>query len=969
MTVFDFERFQSRHIGPDAHERDAMLRVVGAPSLDALIDEAIPARIRLTQPLNLPDGESEHHFLRELRQTAARNQIFRSFIGLGYSDCITPSVILRNVLENPGWYTPYTPYQAEIAQGRLESLLNFQTMVEDLTGMPVANASLLDEATAAAEAMTMLARVQAKRIESVVGAPQFLVSDSCFAQTLDVLRARAEPLGIDVVLMPNELLGEAEFGDRVFGALVQTPDSGGRVLDLRAFIARAKKAGVLVAVGTDLLSLTLLTPPGELGADVVYGNSQRFGVPLGYGGPHAAFFATQDKHVRQMPGRLIGVSVDAHGHTAYRMSLQTREQHIRREKATSNICTAQALLANIAGLYAVYHGPGGLTRIAARVHGFATLLTRELAKIGFRQVNDVFFDTPRFEVPGGVQSIGQILKAAQDARINLGYRQDNTIHVALDETVDEGDILALLQAFAAAAQTRTVTFDRSADGLAPSFPAALARTTPFLTHPVFNTHHSETQMMRYIRGLERKDIGLDTSMIPLGSCTMKLNAASEMLPITWPEFGKLHPFVPVEQAAGYQQVFRELEKMLCEITGFSAVSLQPNSGAQGEYAGLLVIRAYLKAQHQAERDVVLIPSSAHGTNPATAVMAGMRVVIVASTSEGNIDVADLKAKAAEHTDRLAALMVTYPSTHGVFEESIQDICAIVHEHGGQVYMDGANMNAQVGLTSPATIGADVCHINLHKTFSIPHGGGGPGMGPIGVAAHLAPYLPGHPIIKTGGAHAIHALSAAPWGSASILLISYAYMKMLGRDGMTDATRYAILNANYLKSRLEPYFPVLYTRPNGRVAHEMIFDLRPLKQASGIDETDVAKRLMDYGFHAPTVSFPVAGTIMVEPTESEAKDELDRFCDALIAIRGEIQAVIDGTADRQDNVLRNAPHTASAVTADPWNHPYSREQAAFPLPFVRVGKHWPSVGRIDNPFGDRNLICSCPPIEEYADAPV
>jgi glycine cleavage system P protein (glycine dehydrogenase) len=960
----DFEQFQSRHIGPDRDERDAMLKVVGAPSLDALIDEAVPARIRLKKRLDLPNGESEYHFLRELREISSRNQIFRSFIGLGYSDCITPSVILRNVLENPGWYTPYTPYQAEIAQGRLESLLNFQTMVRDLTGMEVANASLLDEATAAAEAMTMLARVQGRKLDGISGAPQFLVSDSCFAQTLDLLHARAEPLGIEIVLMPNELLDAAEFGERVFGALVQTPDNGGRVLDLRAFIARAKKAGVLVAVGSDLLALTLLTPPGEMGADVVFGNSQRFGVPLGYGGPHAAFFATLEKHVRQAPGRIIGVSVDSQGNTAYRMSLQTREQHIRREKATSNICTAQALLANIAGLYAVYHGPQGLTRIATRVHAYAKLLTRELARLGFRQLNDVYFDTPRFEVPGGVQAVGQIVKAAQDLQINLGYRMDNTIHVALDETVDEGDILALLQVFAAGAAVKTVAFDRSTDALAPSFPSGLARTTPFLLHPVFNTHHSETQMMRYIRGLERKDIGLDTSMIPLGSCTMKLNAASEMLPITWPEFGKLHPFAPVDQAQGYQQVFREIEQTLCEITGFAAVSLQPNSGAQGEYAGLLVIRAYLKDRGQSSRNIVLIPSSAHGTNPASAVMAGMHVVIVASTSEGNIDVADLRAKAAEHKDRLAALMVTYPSTHGVFEESIQDICAVIHEHGGQVYMDGANMNAQVGLTSPATIGADVCHINLHKTFSIPHGGGGPGMGPIGVASHLAPYLPGHPIVKTGGDRAIPAISAAPWGSSSILLISYAYMKMLGGDGMTDATRYAILNANYLKSRLEPYFPVLYTRENGRVAHEMIFDLRPLKQASGIDETDVAKRLMDYGFHAPTVSFPVAGTIMVEPTESEAKDELDRFCEALIAIRGEIQAVIDGKADPKDNVLKNAPHTAGMVTSDDWSHAYSREQAAFPLPFVRASKHWPTVGRIDNPYGDRNLMCACPPVAEY-----
>jgi glycine dehydrogenase len=963
--LFDFEQFQSRHIGPDAEETAIMLKAVGAPSLDALMDEAIPARIRLKAPMNLPAGQPEHQFLKELRATGARNRIARSFIGYGYADCITPSVILRNVLENPGWYTPYTPYQAEIAQGRLESLLNFQTMVTDLTGMEVANASLLDEATAGAEAMTMLARVQAKRIDGLEGAPQFLVSDSCYPQTLDVLRSRAEPLGIEIVLVPNELLDEAEFGDRVFGALVQSPDSAGRVRDLRPFIARAKAAGVLVAVGADLLSLALLTPPGEMGADVVYGNSQRFGVPLGYGGPHAAFFATLDRHVRQAPGRIIGVSIDVHGDTAYRMALQTREQHIRREKATSNICTAQALLANIAGLYAVYHGPKGIKAIATRVHAYAKLLTRALEAMGFRQLNDHYFDTPRFDVPGGVQAVGQILKAAQDAGINLGYRIDNTIHVALDETVDEADILALLVVFGAGATKQSVAFDKAAVGLEPAFPAALARTTPYLTHPVFNTHHSETQMMRYIRGLERKDIGLDTSMIPLGSCTMKLNAASEMLPITWPEFGKLHPFAPVDQAAGYQAIFTELERMLCEITGFAAVSLQPNSGAQGEYAGLMVIRQYHKDRGDTHRDVVLIPASAHGTNPASAAMVGMNVVVVASTKDGNIDVADLKAKADAHQDRLGALMVTYPSTHGVFEESIQDICAIVHERGGQVYMDGANMNAQVGLTSPAAIGADVCHINLHKTFSIPHGGGGPGMGPIGVAAHLAPYLPGHPMAATGGAKAIHALSAAPWGSASILLISYAYMKMLGRDGMTDATRYAILNANYLKSRLEPYFPVLYTRPNGRVAHEMIFDLRPLKAASGIDESDVAKRLMDYGFHAPTVSFPVAGTIMVEPTESEAKDELDRFCDALIAIRAEIQAVIDGKADPKDNVLKNAPHTAGAVTAAEWNHPYSREQAAFPLPFVRASKHWPSVGRIDNPYGDRNLMCSCPPIEAYA----
>jgi glycine dehydrogenase len=837
-------------------------------------------------------------------------------------------------------------------------------MVRDLTAMEVANASLLDEATAAAEAMTMLARVQARRIDNVVGPPQFFAADSVFPQTLDVLRARAEPLGIELLVGDPDA---AAFGDRTFGALVQTPDDAGRVRDLRGFIARAKRANVAVAVGTDLLSLTLLTPPGELGADVVYGNSQRFGVPLGYGGPHAAFFATLEKHVRQAPGRIIGVSIDALGNTAYRMALQTREQHIRREKATSNICTAQALLANIAGLYAVYHGPTGLTKIASRVHAYAQLLERELAERGVRQLNDQFFDTIRVQVQGGAAEVERVHKAALKLQLNFRYRADGTITIALDETTDEKDIAAILIAFtdgSAGQSGSTSGIARPAYQTDATYPAHLARTTPFLAHPVFNTHHSETQMMRYIRALERKDIGLDTSMIPLGSCTMKLNAASEMLPITWGEFNKLHPFAPIDQAAGYQQIFGELERMLCEITGFAAVSLQPNSGAQGEFAGLMVIRRYHRERGDTHRDVVLIPASAHGTNPASAVMVGMHVVVVASTREGNIDVDDLMAKAEQYRDRLAALMVTYPSTHGVFEESIQDICAIVHEHGGQVYMDGANMNAQVGLTSPAAVGADVCHINLHKTFSIPHGGGGPGMGPIGVAAHLAPYLPGHPVVKTGGAHAGHAISAAPWGSASILLISYAYMKMLGGDGMTDATRYAMLNANYLKSRLEPHFPVLYTRRNGRVAHEMIFDLRPLKQASGVDELDVAKRLMDYGFHAPTVSFPVAGTIMVEPTESEAKDELDRFCDALIAIRAEIQAVADGKADAKDNVLKNAPHTAGAIAADDWSHPYSREQAAFPLPFVRANKHWPAVARIDNPYGDRNLICACPPVAEY-----
>jgi glycine cleavage system P protein (glycine dehydrogenase) len=954
----EFRPFAARHIGPDASERAALLEAVGAASLDALVDETVPARIRLPKPLDLPDGQSEYEFLRELRRLAARNQVFRSYIGLGYYGTVTPSVILRNVLENPGWYTPYTPYQAEIAQGRLEALLTFQTMVRDLTGAAIANASLLDEATAAAEAMTLLHRAQGRRIQEA-GAARFFVGESCFPQTIEVLRSRAEPLGIELVVGP---VRPAALDDRLFGALVQSPDEAGLVIDLGPFVAAARDAGVFVAVGTDLLSLALLRPPGELGADVVFGNSQRFGVPLGYGGPHAAFFATAEAHVRQAPGRIIGVSVDAHGHTAYRMALQTREQHIRREKATSNICTAQALLANMAGFYAVYHGPDGIRAIAQRVHAHAKLLERELAKIGVRQLNAQYFDTLRLETADA----GRLRQAAVAARINFRYRPDGGVNVALDETVTLDDLDAIAGVFAAAQKIEPIAIRRSTAGLSSDYPEPLARTTPYLSHPVFNTYRSETQMMRFLRRLERKDVGLDTSMIPLGSCTMKLNAASEMLPVTWPEFSALHPFAPPEQAEGYRHIFHDLETALAKITGFAAVSLQPNSGAQGEYAGLMVIRAYHHDRGDTHRDVVLIPSSAHGTNPASAVMAGMRVVVVASTPRGDIDLDDLRGKATEHRDRLAALMVTYPSTHGVFEDAIQDVCAAVHEHGGQVYMDGANMNAQVGLTSPAIIGADVCHLNLHKTFAIPHGGGGPGMGPIAVAAHLAPYLPGHPLVKTGGHKAIHALSAAPWASASILVISYAYIKMLGRDGMTDATRCAILNANYIKARLAPHFPVLYTRANGRVAHELIFDLRPLKQASGgaIDETDVAKRLMDYGFHAPTVSFPVAGTLMVEPTESESKDELDRFCEAMIAIRGEIQDVIDGRADRTDNVLKHAPHTAAAVTADVWTHAYPREQAAFPLPFVRAHKFWPPVGRIDNPFGDRNLFCTCPPVGDY-----
>jgi glycine dehydrogenase len=952
------DRFVSRHLGPRPSDALDMLRAMGASSLDALIDETVPADIRLERPIGTLPPLAEHEYLAHVRQLARKNRLCRSYIGLGYYDCITPSVILRNVFENPGWYTPYTPYQAEVAQGRLEALLNFQTMVRDLTGMEIATASLLDEPTAAAEAMTMLRRVQTRK---PADANVFLASDRCFPQTLAVLRSRAVPLGIELRVCPPR---EMALSERVFGVLLQFPDVDGGVDDLRPFIAQAHAAGVLVAVATDLLALTLVVPPGEMGADVVVGSAQRFGVPLGYGGPHAAFFATREAFVRQAPGRIIGVSIDAHGHPAYRMSLQTREQHIRREKATSNICTAQALLANMAGFYAVYHGPEGLRGIAERVHAHATRIDAAVTRVGYRQLNAHYFDTLLFDTDdesGALQAA--VRRETEAAGINLRYAGTRHIGVACDETMGEADVEDVIEAFARAKGVMAAPVP------APSglrLPAVLTRTSDYLTHPVFNQHRSETQMMRYLRSLERKDVGLETSMIPLGSCTMKLNAATEMMPVSWPEFSKLHPFAPVEQAAGYREIVAELEDALRAVTGFDAVSLQPNSGAQGELTGLLVIRAWHHARGDHGRNVVLIPSSAHGTNPASAVMAGMRVVVVACDARGNVDVDDLRRRASEHRDSLAALMVTYPSTHGVFEDRIREVCAIVHEHGGQVYMDGANMNAQVGLTSPARIGADVCHLNLHKTFAIPHGGGGPGMGPIAVAAHLAPYLPGHPLVPTGGDRAIDPVAGSPYGSASILLISYAYIRMLGAEGMTDATKYAILNANYVKARLEAHYPVLYTGSRGRVAHELIFDLRPFK-AAGIDEIDVAKRLMDYGFHAPTVSFPVPGTLMVEPTESEPKDELDRFCDAMIAIRAEIQAVVDGRADAKDNVLKNAPHTAAAVGADEWTHPYSRSQAAYPLPFVRANKVWPSVGRIDNPYGDRHLVCACVPIGEYAEA--
>ena len=952
--------FQSRHIGPDAATADTMLEAVGVRSLDELIDQTIPPGIRLREPLRLPAAESEHEYLTRLRTVASRNRVCRSFIGMGYYDCITPSVILRNVFENPGWYTPYTPYQAEIAQGRLESLLNFQTAVRDLTGMDIATASLLDEGTAAAEAMTMFHRLQARKApageESV-----FLVSERCFPQTLDVLRGRAEPLNIRLELIDPDA-APASLLSRAFGVLLQYPDDRGEVIDLRPAIERAHGAGALVAVATDLLALTLLAPPGEMGADAVVGNSQRFGVPLGFGGPHAGFLATRDNFVRQAPGRIIGISIDARGRQAYRMALQTREQHIRREKATSNICTAQALLANIAAMYAVYHGPAGLRAIGERVHSLARSLEDALTALGYRQTNAAYFDTLRIEGA----DLAAVRQASEAAGLIFRYFPD-AIGISLDETASLADVQDIVRVFAALRGVEPASAGAKAAAASLKAPAALKRTSAYLTHPVFNTHHSETQMMRYIRSLERKDIGLDTSMIPLGSCTMKLNAASEMIPVTWPEFSRMHPFAPENQTGGYRQVFRELEDALCRITGLAAVSLQPNSGAQGEFAGLMAIRAYHRARGEPGRNVVLIPSSAHGTNPASASMAGLKVVVTACDSNGNVDIPDLRKKAEQYRESLAALMVTYPSTHGVFEEDIREMCQIVHEHGGQVYMDGANMNAQVGLTSPAAIGADVCHLNLHKTFAIPHGGGGPGMGPIAVAKHLAAYLPGHPVVDNGGG-STPAVASAPWGSASILLISYGYIRMLGAAGLTDATRYAILNANYIKARLQGHYDVLYANHNGRVAHEMIFDLRPFKHGTGpsIDEQDVAKRLMDYGFHAPTVSFPVAGTMMIEPTESEAKDELDRFCDALIAIRGEIQAVIDGKADARDNVLKNAPHTSEDVASDSWSHPYSREQAAYPLPFVRANKIWPAVARIDNPYGDRNLICACPPIEAFAE---
>ena len=963
-TLTPTTEFPRRHIGPGPDEARQMLDLLGYAGLDELVSRAVPAKIRLAGPLNLPPAQSEFDALRDLKCIAMQNQVFRSFIGMGYHDCITPPVIQRNVLENPGWYTQYTPYQAEISQGRLEALLNFQTMVADLTALDIANASMLDEATAAAEAMTMSHRLKD-------GRHVFFVSETCHPQTIEVVSARAKALGIEAVVGNAETFA---FTDQVFGALVQYPDTFGAIHDYSGFAEKAHAAGAMVVVATDLLALTLIKPPGEFGADIAVGSAQRFGVPLGYGGPHAAFFATRDEFKRQMPGRLVGVSKDSRGKPALRLALGTREQHIRREKATSNICTAQALLANMASLYACYHGPEGLKQIAQRVHALTEVLATGLEKLGFTvgQASRLSpssnenereaiqarrlscFDT--LTIALGDKRASDITKISEAHRMNFRAINEHTLGISLDETTSEKDIAEIWQIF-----NGDKTPDFSTTDLAPRASDFGFRTSGFLAHPVFNRYHSETEMMRYIKRLESRDLSLTASMIPLGSCTMKLNAAAEMFPVSWPEFARIHPFAPIKQTRGYQKLFEQLETWLAEITGFAGISLQPNAGAQGEYTGLLVIRAYHESRGEARRDICLIPASAHGTNPASAVMAGLKVVAVACDQEGNIDVADLRAKAGAHKDNLAALMVTYPSTHGVFEETIREICEIVHANGGQVYMDGANMNAQVGLTSPGYIGADVCHLNLHKTFCIPHGGGGPGVGPIGVAGHLVDFLPGHPVVNLGGESPIGAVAAAPWGSASILTISWMYIAMMGAQGLTEATKFAILNANYISKRLEKHFPTLY-RSNGLVAHECILDLRAFKSVTA---EDVAKRLMDYGFHAPTLSWPVAGTLMVEPTESESKYELDRFCDAMISIHGEMTAVETGTMDAKNNLLKNAPHTADQIASDNWDRPYSREQAAFPAKDLHEHKFWPHVSRVDNVFGDRNPVCTCVGMENYS----
>ncbi len=946
------DRFVDRHIGPRTADIQSMLTTLGFTSLEDLIAKTVPTKIRLQQPLNLPPAESEYETLATLRAIASQNQVYRSYIGMGYSNCITPPVIQRNILENPGWYTQYTPYQPEIAQGRLEALLNYQTMVTDLTGLEIANASMLDEGTAAAEAMTLCYGVQSKR-----NCHTFWVSAACHPQTIDVLRTRANPLGIEVVVGDETQFDPAV---PVFAILLQYPATDGAVVDYQSLIAKAHEAGALVIMAADLLSLTLLKSPGELGADVAVGNTQRFGVPMGYGGPHAAYFATKEAYKRQLPGRLVGVSKDKHDRTALRLALQTREQHIRRDKATSNICTAQVLLAVIASMYALYHGPQGLKQIAERVHLLTVALGNGLEKLGYPLGSRHFFDTLKVQVPAG--HAPELLAKAADQQMNLRLIDASTLGISLDETSTPQNVMDLLQVFND--QVRDISIAELLLSAIATIPESLRRTSPYLTHPVFNRYHSETELLRYMNHLQGKDLSLTAAMIPLGSCTMKLNATTEMIPVTWPEFGQIHPFAPITQTQGYQVLFQQLESWLSEITGFAAISLQPNAGSQGEYAGLLVIREYHRSQGDAHRTVCLIPQSAHGTNPASAVMVGMQVVPVVCDEQGNIDIEDLRQKAEKHQDQLAALMVTYPSTHGVFEAGIQEICSIVHEYGGQVYMDGANMNAQVGLCRPGDFGADVCHLNLHKTFCIPHGGGGPGMGPIGVRAHLAPFLPSHSVVTVGGSAGVGAVSAAPWGSSSILPISWAYIAMMGEAGLTEATKVAILNANYIAKRLENHYPVLYKGEHGLVAHECILDLRQFKKSAEIEVDDIAKRLIDYGFHPPTVSWPVAGTIMVEPTESESLEELDRFCDAMIAIREEIREIEAGTRDRENNVLKNAPHTTFDLTSDTWDRPYSREKAVFPNAWTRENKFWPAVNRIDNAYGDRNLICACLPMDAY-----
>ncbi|MBW6490593.1 MAG: aminomethyl-transferring glycine dehydrogenase [Lentimicrobium sp.] len=956
--------FINRHNGPRKHEVESMLKSIGVASLNALIDETLPASIRLPKPLNIPEALNEYEYLNHLTQLGAKNKLFKSYIGMGYYNCITPGVIQRNILENPGWYTSYTPYQAEISQGRLEALLIYQTMISDLTGMPLANASLLDEATSAAEAMIMLFNSRSREAVKT-GSNRFFISDKVFPQTRDVLLTRAEPLGIIVETGDWQNIG---FDNSWFGAIVQYPDEVGEIHDYSGFVAKAHEKGVMVAVAADLMSLSLLTPPGEWGADVVVGTTQRFGLPMGFGGPHAGYFATREEYKRNMPGRIIGISVDAQGNRALRMALQTREQHIKRERATSNICTAQALLAIMSGMYGVYHGPEGIRQIGERINVLAGVLATEVLKYGYKQLNTSYFDTVRIEIPENVR-MAEFHKLALENEINFRYISEREIMISLDETTNLEDVNTLVNIFASAAKkqfSEYVCIPEKCDRI-KTIPKNLFRTSKYLQDKVFNSYHSETAMMRFLKKLEDKDLSLNRSMIPLGSCTMKLNAAAELFALSWPSFNSIHPFVPEDQVEGYHILIKELEKALCEITGFAAMSFQPNSGASGEYTGLLVIRAYHQSRGESHRNVCLIPASAHGTNPASAAMAGMTVVVIKTDPNGNIDLNDLKEKAEKFKDTLSACMVTYPSTHGVFEEGIFELIKIMHENGGQVYMDGANMNAQVGLTSPGFIGADVCHLNLHKTFAIPHGGGGPGVGPIGVARHLKPFLPGHKLVSTGGDQAITAVAAAPFGSASILPISYGYIKLLGGEGLTEATRLAILNANYLKNKLEGHYKILYTGKGGRVAHEMILDCNEFTKTADLQAIDLAKRLMDYGFHAPTVAFPVHGTLMVEPSESEPMEELDRFVDAMIAIRKEIDEIAEGKVDRQVNVIKKAPHTLCMVTADKWELPYSREKAAFPLPCEKSGKYWPSVTRIDDAFGDRNLICTCAPVSAYTEA--